>query len=41
MAKARRYGVIVAGFAIGAFLAPYLVALMFVAAAAAVETFHL
>jgi ABC-type microcin C transport system permease subunit YejB len=41
MQKARRYAIIVVGFAIGAFLTPYLLMLLFVAVAFVAEKAHL
>ena len=41
MARARRYAIILAGFAIGAFLAPYFFALLFVVVAFVVTQAHL
>jgi hypothetical protein len=41
MEKARRYTIILVGFAIGAFLAPYLFALLFVVVGFVVTQAHL
>ena len=41
MQKTRRYAIILVGFAIGAFVAPYLFALLFVVVAAVVTQAHL